>query len=171
MRRALLAVVTVALAAPASGAVLCRQRSDVLVARETACRKRETAVAADVGLLAPPGATGDAGADGAAGTAGVPGPAKGWVHVQNSATIAEASHFDAVTRPSTGVHCLTPDATIDVATSVGLVTVDHAYSAGQSLVAYVHFPASDCPAGTFQVDTVDLSGAPSNDVAFVFVAF
>jgi len=129
--------------------------------RKTTCRKSERP--ADVAPLLPAGPRGLRGDDGAR------GPARGWVHVDNAANIVSTSHFAAVQRVATGVYCLEPDGTIDATASLGLATPEYGYSAGSSLLAYVHVPASSCPAGTFQVDTVDLQGMPSSDVAFLFV--
>src|SRR5262249_29463220 len=140
---------------------LCAAKKGGTLVVRTACKKGETT--ADVGTLLPKGAPGSPG------DAGAPGPARGWVHVDDSAQIVAGSHFTGVQNVATGVYCLTPDDTIDAASSLGLVTVEYGYSSGSDLVAYVHFPASACPSGTFQVDTVTRQGNPSDSVAFVFL--
>ena len=153
-----------ALAATASAAVFCAQLDGTLVVRPQQCKKHETAP--DLTAF---GGRGPTGATGPRGAAGVPGSARGWVLVDNASAIIAASHIATATRPSPGVYCLTPDATIDASATIGWAVPEYENSSGSSLVVYVRFPASGCPAGTFQVETYDAGGALSDNVGFVFV--
>ena len=57
--------------------------------------------------------------------------------------------FAAVTRPSTGIYCLTlSDDSLDASTTAPLVTVDWDNSSGNNLSAFLSKSAHDCPAGT-----------------------
>jgi hypothetical protein len=83
---------------------------------------------------------------------------------------ARTRNFTAVSRPSTGLYCLTPVATIDPATSPVYITVDWSNSAGNSLAAFHRSAGVGCAAGQFAVLTFDFAGALSNNVAFeVFI--
>jgi hypothetical protein len=79
----------------------------------------------------------------------------------------------AVTRPSTGVYCVTAPSGQNPATAAVEVTVEWGNSSGFDLLAYwwkgaAHAP---CAANQFHVRTYDFAagGAPvlSNDVSFV----
>ena len=62
---------------------------------------------------------------------------------------ARTRGFSSVTRPATGVYCLTlTDATLDPTTLAPIVTVDWDKSAGANLTAYVSVSAAGCPAGS-----------------------
>jgi len=57
--------------------------------------------------------------------------------------------FASVTRPSTGIYCLTlSDDSLDASTTAPLVTVDWDNSSGNNLSAFLSKSAHDCPAGT-----------------------
>jgi len=57
--------------------------------------------------------------------------------------------FASVTRPSTGIFCLTlSDDSLDASTTAPLVTVDWDNSSGNNLSAFLSKSAHDCPAGT-----------------------
>jgi len=57
--------------------------------------------------------------------------------------------FGSVTRPATGLYCLTyTDAGLDPATVAPVVTVDWDKSAGANLTAYVSVSAHGCPEGS-----------------------
>jgi hypothetical protein len=79
--------------------------------------------------------------------------------------------FTAVTRPLTGVYCLTLSPRIDPATTAPVVSVEWDDSSGNNLFAFLSKGASGCPAGTdFGVRTVNFEAGgnnlPSNSVAF-----
>lgn len=80
------------------------------------------------------------------------------------------SGLATVTRPSTGVYCLTlSDDTIDPSTIAPIVSVDYGRSAGGNLHAYVDPENNVCPAGSdFSVLTFQFgpNNAPSDFVAF-----
>ncbi|CAI9415895.1 hypothetical protein HIDPHFAB_02639 [Nocardioides sp. T2.26MG-1] len=62
---------------------------------------------------------------------------------------ARSRGFASVTKPATGVYCLTfTDPSLDPATVAPVVTVDWDKSAGANLTAYVSVSAHDCPAGS-----------------------
>ncbi len=82
--------------------------------------------------------------------------------------------FATVTRPSTGIYCLTLDDSIDASSTAPVVTVDWDNSSGNNLSAFVSKSAHDCPAGTdlgvrtyaFKAGTAN---ALTNIVAFTVV--
>ena len=55
--------------------------------------------------------------------------------------------FASVTRPKTGVYCLTLSDGIDASTTAPVVTVDWDNSSGNNLSAFLSKSAHDCPAG------------------------
>jgi hypothetical protein len=75
--------------------------------------------------------------------------------------------FTAVTRPGTGVYCLTvnPALGIDVSKVSVSVTPEWGISAGDTLQPYWYANASGCAAGQIEVYT-EQAGAASNNVAF-----
>lgn len=80
--------------------------------------------------------------------------------------------FSSVTRPATGLYCLTyTDAAVDPATVAPVVSVDWDKSAGANLTAYVSVSAASCPAGSdLAVRTFSFVAGkpykPSNTVGF-----
>lgn len=77
----------------------------------------------------PRGATGpqgETGPQGSKGDAGPPGTARAYAYVNAGATpsfdAARTKGFAEVSKPATGVYCLTPDPTIDLSTTVVAVT-------------------------------------------------
>ena len=57
--------------------------------------------------------------------------------------------FASVTRPSTGIYCLTlSDDSVDASKTAPVVTVDWDNSSGNNLSAFLSKSAHDCPAGT-----------------------
>jgi hypothetical protein len=77
-------------------------------------------------------------------------------------------NFSAVSRPSTGVYCLTPSSSIDPNTSVLMVSIDWSNSLGSTLAAYHRTSAvsGGCAATDFSVRTYDFASNPTNNVAF-----
>jgi hypothetical protein len=77
-----------------------------------------------------------------------------------------------VTRPKTGVYCLTlSDSTVDTSRTAPVVTVDWDNSSGNNLSAYVSKSAHDCPAGTdISVRTYTFRAGTANALSNV-VAF
>jgi hypothetical protein len=80
-----------------------------------------------------------------------------------------------VTRPKTGVYCLTlSDADLDPAKTSPVVTVDWDDSTGANLTAYLSKSAHDCPEGSdLGVRTFTFTAGrpykPSNNVAFTLL--
>lgn len=83
--------------------------------------------------------------------------------------------FAGVTRPKTGVYCLTlTDATLDAARTAPVVSVDWDNSSGTNLAAYLSKSAFECPEGTdLGVRTFSFragkSFRPANTVAFTLL--
>jgi hypothetical protein len=83
--------------------------------------------------------------------------------------------FANVTRPKTGVYCLTlTDPAIDPATTAPVVGVDWDNSSGANLAAYLSKSAHQCPEGAdFGVRTFSFTAGannkPSNIVSFTIV--
>jgi hypothetical protein len=83
--------------------------------------------------------------------------------------LARTKNFTAVTRPSTGVYCLTPAAGVSLATVPVMVTVEWGNSLGFDLLAYPLGAIFNCTAGQLEVRTYQLpSGVAtlSNNVSF-----
>jgi len=88
---------------------------------------------------------------GAAALAGLSVRAYGYVPWDGTVDLdpARSRGFASVTRPATGVYCLTyTDAALDPATVAPVVTVDWDKSNGANLTAYVSVSAHECPAGS-----------------------
>ena len=130
------------------------------------------------GVAGPQGATGPAGANGTNGTngatgatgpAGAAGTARAYAEVDDSTVTfvaARTKNFTAVTRPSTGTYCLTPAAGIDPSAVATVAAVDYGISSNLSGNALVRGSRLGCPAGNFEVETVDSTGALVNTIAF-----
>jgi hypothetical protein len=76
-----------------------------------------------------------------------------------------------VTRPSTGVYCVTPPAGISPTTNPAVVTVEWANSLGFDLLAFWNkiSPFAPCGAGQYQVRTYQFPGGAatlSDNVSF-----
>jgi hypothetical protein len=100
---------------------------------------------------------------------------RGSIHavVENSATFdaARTNGFSTVTRPATGVYCLTPsDASITPATTAYVVSVDYGKSSGgNNGMAATRATSLECPsASQFEVHTF-ASGVASNSIAFQLI--
>lgn len=99
------------------------------------------------------------------------------VAVSQGVTLEEARSegFARVTRPRTGVYCLTlSDAGLDPARTSPVVTVDWDDSTGANLTAYLSKSAHDCPEGAdLGVRTFTFTAGrpykPSNNVAFTIL--
>lgn len=77
--------------------------------------------------------------------------------------------FASVTRPFTGVYCLTPSPGTDIVNVPALVTIEWGTSFGFDLLAYPIGVNFQCPAGTLEVRTYQLPGGVatlSNNIAF-----
>ena len=119
------------------------------------------------GLQGPAGAAGAAGARGATGAQGVPGTARAYAEVDDSTpsfVAARTSGFTAVTRPGTGVYCLTATG-IDARTVASVAAVDYGISSVPG-VAEVRGSGLGCGAGQFEVETYNLSGALVSTISF-----
>jgi len=133
-----------------------------------------TAVAALKGNRGPGGAAGPQGPEGpdgprgATGAAGAPGTARAYAEVDSttpSLVTGRTKNITAVTRVDDGVYCLTPAAGIDPRTVAPATAEDFGLSDSDGFVMVVG-TGSDCPAGQFEVETDDLDGDPTNDIAF-----
>jgi hypothetical protein len=125
----------------------------------------------------PKGDPGAAGAPGAPGQQGPPGPANPYAVVLRVPSVGIDPTYVrgagwAVTRPSTGIYCVTPPAGINPATTAIELTVDWGNSFGSDLLAYwvKLTPFAPCVAGQYQVRTYNFPGgtaALSDNVSFV----
>jgi hypothetical protein len=86
---------------------------------------------------------------------------------------ARTRNFTAVTRPATGIYCLTPAAGLTLANVPVMVTIEWGVSFGFDLLAYPmtsQIPFAPCTGTDIQIRTYDFAagGAPvlSNDIAF-----
>jgi hypothetical protein len=128
-------------------------------------RKAVAALKGGRGPEGPSGPQGPAGATGAAGTA------RAYAEVDNSTpslVAARTKNFTAVTRTDDGVYCLTPAAGIDPRAVATSTAEDFGLSDTDGFVMVVG-SGSDCSAGQFEVETDDLDGDPTNDIAFDLV--
>jgi hypothetical protein len=90
-----------------------------------------------------------------------------------------ARNFSALTRPATGIYCLTPALPpgLTLADVYSHVTVEWGFSAGSILFAYPNeFGSGGCVAGQIPVHTYALTGSPltvsaSNSVSFDLTLF
>ena len=130
-------------------------------------RKAVSALKGGRGPEGPAGPQGPAGATGAAGTAGT---ARAYAEVDDSTpslVAARTKNFTAVTRTDDGVYCLTPATGIDHAQwrrpprriSGSRTPTGSSWSSAREATA----------AGQFEVETDDLDGDPTNDMAFDLV--
>jgi hypothetical protein len=123
------------------------------------------------GPAGPAGPGGPPGAAGAPGAPGAPGTARAYAEVDGlglALIAARTKNFTAVTRPATGVYCLTinPATGIDPRAVASVASVDFGASAPSTGVAEVRGSGLGCPAGRFEVETFDLTGAATNGIAF-----
>jgi hypothetical protein len=91
----------------------------------------------------------------------------------SSFNVVRGKGLGGVTRPTTGVYCIEPAASIDTNKAVAFTTVDFANSENNPNVA-VQWRSSGigCPAGQFTVHTRKLSSGTfvfSNEVGFTFM--
>ncbi len=125
------------------------------------------------GLTGAKGATGAAGAVGAQGAKGdkgdpgVDGTARAYAEVDDSApsfVAGRTKNFTAVTRPGTGVYCLTATG-IDARTVASVAAVDYGISSVPG-VAEVRGSGLGCAATQFEVETFNLAGTLVNTISF-----
>jgi hypothetical protein len=123
------------------------------------------------GPAGPQGPAGEKGAAGEKGSAGAAGTARAYAEVDNSTpsfVAARTKNFTAVTRVDDGVYCLTPAAGIDPRAVATSTAEDFELSDTDGFVMVVG-TGSDCSAGQFEVQTDDLDGDATNDIAFDLV--
>ena len=116
----------------------------------------------------PAGSQGPEGPEGPRGAAGAAGTARAYAEVDNttpSLVTARTKNITAVTRVDDGVYCLTPATGIDPRAVAPATAQEFELSDTDGFVMVVG-SGSDCPAGQFEVETDDLDGEPTNDVAF-----
>jgi hypothetical protein len=126
------------------------------------------AVAALKGNRGPDGPAGAQGPAGPAGATGAAGTARAYAEVDDSTpsfVTARTKNFTAVTRADDGIYCLTPAAGIDPRAVATSTAEDFGLSDTDGFVMVVGSGA-DCSAGQFEVETDDLYGDPTNDMAF-----
>jgi hypothetical protein len=107
------------------------------------------------------GPKGDRGAPGPQGAAGAAGTARAYATVSVAGPAffdTRTKNFTAVTRPSTGIYCLTAATGIDESTSSPIVGVEWIGSTGNNLFAQNVQGGFGCSAGQFGVRTFTLSG-------------
>ena len=129
------------------------------------------AVAALKGDHGPEGPAGPQGPAGEKGPAGAAGTARAYAEVDNSTpsfVAARTKNFTAVTRTDDGVYCLTPATGIDPRAVATSTAEDFGLSDTDGFVMVVG-TGSDCSAGQFEVETDDLDGDATNDIAFDLV--
>ena len=105
------------------------------------------------------------------GAAGAAGTARAYAEVDNSTpsfVAARTKNFTAVTRVDDGVYCLTPAAGIDPRAVATSTAEDFELSDTDGFVMVVG-SGSDCSAGQFEVETDDLDGDATNDIAFYLI--
>lgn len=113
--------------------------------------------AGPAGSAGPVGPKGDTGSTGAA---GAPGTARAFASVNNAGPSLDATRtkgFTAVSRPSTGVYCLTPAAGLAEAGTAPIVSPEWISSFGDNLFAMSAEGSFDCTAGQFAVRTFTLN--------------
>jgi hypothetical protein len=123
------------------------------------------------GPAGPQGPAGEKGAAGEKGSAGAAGTARAYAEVDNSTpsfVAARTKNFTTVTRVDDGVYCLTPAAGIDPRAVATSTAEDFELSDTDGFVMVVG-TGSDCSAGQFEVQTDDLDGDATNDIAFDLV--
>jgi hypothetical protein len=134
-----------------------------------------TGPAGTAGPAGPIGATGATGAQGATGPQGPEGPAgsaRAYASVNNSGPSLDDSrtkNFTAVSRPSTGVYCLTPAAGVAETGAAAIVAVEWIDSIGNDLFVQNAEGSFACSAGQFAVRTFTISAGTlvlSNSVDF-----
>ena len=104
-------------------------------------------------------ATGPAGPPGANGTKGADGTARAYGRVSSLGALSRSKNVASVTKPDTGIYCITLAAGIDPSTTVMVVGPDSSdnetntgASADESYAEWVS-QGTDCPAGALEVFT------------------
>jgi hypothetical protein len=130
------------------------------------------------GPAGPPGTNGRDGANGATGSTGPTGAtgpagtARAYAEVSSAGITlvsARSSGFTNVTRPNTGLYCLTVDPAlgIDPETVAAVASPEWGGSSVHGGSAEVHGAATgSCTSGNFAVRTFDAGGAASNSISF-----
>jgi hypothetical protein len=107
------------------------------------------------------------------GDTGAPGTARAYAQVDQAGPVlvgARTKGFSAVTRPSTGVYCLTPSPAIDPEATASVASPEFGGSSSVPGFAEVRGIASNsCPAGQFAVHTFNLAGAANSGVSFFLI--
>jgi hypothetical protein len=129
--------------------------------------------------VGPQGPAGPTGSQGQAGPAGPAGTARANAMVYSQGATLEPTrtkNFSAVTRPYTGIYCLTPSGGVTEAGAAPAVSVEWYFSHGSNLSAYWESETDgphDCAAGSFEVRTYSFAAGGvntlSDDVSFTIV--
>lgn len=124
------------------------------------------------GTTGPNGVTGTTGPTGATGATGPAGTARAYAAVSSSGITlvsGRTSGFTNVSRPSTGVYCITvnPALGIDPEAVAAVASAEWGGSSVHGGSAEAHGAATgSCSAGNFAVRTFDGAGAASNSISF-----
>jgi hypothetical protein len=141
-------------------------------------RRGPTGVRGPAGPVGPPGSKGRDGSDGSTGPrgptgqTGPAGTARAFAEVSSSGITlvsARTSGFTNVTRPSTGLYCVTIDPAlgIDPETVAAIASPEWGGSSIHGGSTEVHGAATgSCTAGNFAVRTFDGVGTTSNSISF-----
>jgi collagen type VII alpha len=141
-------------------------------------RRGPAGAAGPAGPAGPPGSNGRDGANGSmgptgpTGATGPAGTARAYAEVSSAGITlvsARTSGFTNVTRPSTGLYCITVDPAIgiDPETVAAVASPEWGGSSIHGGSAEVHGAATgSCSSGNFAVRTFDTGGTASNSVSF-----
>jgi hypothetical protein len=130
------------------------------------------------GAAGAPGIVGSNGSNGAVGPTGPQGPAgtaRAYAQVSSTGIAlvpARSSGFTGVSRPSTGIYCLTvqPSLGIDPETVATAASPEFGGSTIRGGSVEVHGAATlSCPTGDFAVRTFDSGGTATNAVSFTLI--
>lgn len=118
------------------------------------------------------GAAGTQGAEGDKGDTGAAGSARAWATVRSGTAGFDGLHpgISAVSRPATGIYCLTTDPPIDPTGYAAAVSQEYGWSSTVNGHAELRIrDYGSCPAGDFQVETFDSSATHDNGVSFTIL--
>jgi hypothetical protein len=131
-------------------------------------RTADLSRAAVAALRGDRGPGGAAGPQGPAGPQGAAGTARAYAEVDPttpSLVTARTKNFSAVTLKDDGEYCLTPATGIDPGAVPIATSEDFDRSSTDGFVMVVG-SAPDCSAGQLEIETDDLDGDPTNEIAF-----
>jgi hypothetical protein len=117
------------------------------------------------------GAIGTTGSTGATGATGPAGTARAYAEVSSSSGLlvpARSSGFTVVSRPTTGIYCLTVDPAlgIDPASLAAVASPEFGNSTTHGSVEVHGLATGSCASGQFAVRTFDSAGTATNALSF-----